>query len=281
MDKQKIGILHPGDMGISVAATMRNSGHQVYWVSEGRSPATHTRAEQHGLVDAGSLAALCQTCAVIVSVCPPASAESVAESVLAAGFKGLYLDANAISPQRTERIGQAMADAGATFVDGGIIGGPAWKPKSTWLYLSGNAADTAAALFSAGPLETSIVSDAIGKASALKMCFSAYSKGTTALLCTVLAAAEALNVRSELEAQWSHNDSDFAAKSAQQVRQVTAKAWRFSPEMEEIAATFAAAGLPDGFHNSAADIYERLAGFKGAEETPALDAVLAGLLRRD
>lgn len=281
MEKQNVGILHPGDMGISVAATVQNGSHSAYWVSEGRSAQTRARAEQHGLIDAGSLAQLCETCAAIVSICPPASAEQVATSVVANGFRGLYLDANAISPQRAQRIGQAMMDAGATFVDGGIIGGPAWKPNRTWLYLSGGAAEAAATLFSAGPLETSIVGQEIGKASALKMCFAAYSKGTTALLCAVLAAAEALDVRAALEQQWSRDDANFSEKAERQVRGVTAKAWRFTGEMEEIAATFAAAGVPYGFHRSAAEIYERLADFKDSAETPSLEAVLAALLQTE
>ncbi len=269
-----VGILHPGEMGISVAATIQNSGYTVYWVSEGRSPQTRARAEKHGLLDAGSLAHLCEICPVIVSVCPPDAAEALAQRVLSHSFSGLYLDANAISPQRVQRIGQAMQDAGATFVDGGIIGGPAWKPGTTWLYLSGSAADEAASIFSAGPLETRIIGGAIGKASALKMCFAAYTKGTTALLSAVLAAAEALDVRAELAQQWG---AEFADEAARKVQQVTAKAWRFTGEMEEIAATFAEAGLPDGFHKAAADIYNRMAGFKDAPAAPKLDEVLDAL----
>lgn len=271
-----IGILHPGEMGISVAATIQNSGHAVWWVSEGRSDDTRQRAAQRGLLDAGSLAQLYATCTAIVSVCPPGSAEAVAHSVLTEGFTGLYMDANAISPQRAEAIGQAMAQAGADFVDGGIIGGPAWTPGRTWLYLSGPKAETAAALFSAGPLETRVIGEAIGKASALKMCFAAYSKGTTALLSAVLATAEALHVRAELEQQWG---PEFAADAARKTQQVTAKAWRFVGEMDEIAATFHAAGTPDGFHKAAADLYLRMAGFKGADPLPSLDEVLRALLR--
>lgn len=274
-----VGILHPGDMGISVAASARNGGHTVYWVSEGRSPQTRERAEKHGLVDAGTLAHLCEVCSVILSVCPPAAAETVARDVLAQGFTGLYVDANAIAPQRAEHIGQLMSEAGARFVDGGIIGGPAWKSGATWLYLSGEAANEAAALFSAGPLETSVIGDEIGKASALKMCFAAYTKGSTALLCAALAAAESLGVRAELTEQWTRDG--FAEQATNRVRNVTAKAWRFAGEMEEIAATFDEAGVPDGFHLAAADIYRRLAGFKGAEETPSLDAVLAAMLNHE
>jgi 3-hydroxyisobutyrate dehydrogenase-like beta-hydroxyacid dehydrogenase len=281
MDKQNVGILNPGEMGISVAATIHNGGHAVYWASEGRSPQTRARAEQHGLIDAGSLANICETCAVIVSVVPPDAAEATAQEVLAHGFKGLYIDANAISPARAERIGAMIAEAGASFVDGGIIGGPAWKPNTTWLYLSGAEAESAASYFAAGPLETRVIGDAVGKASALKMCFAAYSKGTTALLCAVLAAAEALDVRAELKGQWSQNGSNFAEQSANSVRTVTAKAWRFAGEMEEIAATFDGVGLPDTFHLAAADIYRRLADFKDAPATPELEAVLAALLRTE
>ena len=105
---------------------------------------------------------------MIISVCPPHAAEDVAEKVLAHSFQGLYLDVNAIAPQRAVRIGQAMAAAGVDFVDGGIIGMPAWEREKTWLYLSGAKAPEAAAYFCGGPLETRVVGDEIGKASALK-----------------------------------------------------------------------------------------------------------------
>ena len=281
MDKPHVGILHPGDMGISVATSAQNSGHTVYWASEGRSRQTRERAEKYGLEDAGSLSRLCELCSVILSVCPPDAAEEVANAVLSQGFTGLYIDANAISPQRTIRIAHEMSRAGATFVDGGIIGGPAWKPRTTWLYLSGAAADQAAALFSVGPLETSIVADEIGKASALKMCFAAYTKGSTALLSAVLAAAEGLGVRDALAQQWSRDGSNFAQQAGQRVQQVTAKAWRFAGEMEEISATFSEVGIPGEFHRAAAEIYARLAGFKGQAETPALDDVLTALLQQE
>ena len=281
MTKQKIGVLHPGQMGISVAASAQNSGHDVRWASEGRSPQTCERAAKFNLHDAHTLAKLCETCSIIVSVCPPHAAEDVAHQVLDCSFAGLYLDANAISPQRVIRIGRGVTEAGATFVDGGIIGGPAWEPGRTWLYLSGPDQGThlAASCFSAGPLETSVIGEAIGKASALKMCFAAYTKGTTALLCGILAAAETLGVREELEHQWSRGGSDFAEQTSQRVRRVTAKAWRFAGEMDEIAATFDEAGMPGGFHAAASAIYRRIAGFKNAPSTPLLQDVLAALIR--
>lgn len=277
---QTIGILHPGAMGLSVAASAQKSGHKVYWVSEGRSPQTAERAARLNLPDAHTLAALCETCSVILSVCPPAAAEAQAKEVLDHGFRGLYVDMNAIAPQRVIRIADMMANHGTRFVSGSIIGGPAWQPNTTWLYLSGAEAQSVADLFRAGPLETAVLGDDITKASALKMCFAAYSKGTTALLCAVMAAAEALNVRDDLERQWSRNGSTFAEQAAKDVRQVTAKAWRFSGEMEEIAATLSSAGLPAEFHLAAADIYQRMAEFKGADPLPSLDTVLSALTHK-
>jgi 3-hydroxyisobutyrate dehydrogenase-like beta-hydroxyacid dehydrogenase len=275
--QRKVGILHPGQMGISVAASIQNSGHTVYWASERRSRATRERAEKIGLQEAGTLAELCAVCTVIVSVCPPHVAEETASQVLSHAFRGLYLDANAISPQRVIRMEQAMQAAGVTFVDGGIIGGPAWEAGKTRLYLSGKAAEEAADCFSGGALQAIVVGESVGKASALKMCYAAYTKGTTALLCAVLAAAEELGVRGELEQEWSRDEVGLAEQARERVRRITAKAWRFEGEMAEIADTFREAGLPSGFHAAAGEIYHRLAGFKDAASSLSLEEVLAAL----
>jgi len=281
MKTQHIGILHPGAMGISIAASAQNSGHQVYWASEGRGSATQERAAKFGLRDVRTLAALCAECPILISVCPPHAAEDVARSVRETGFNGLYVDANAISPERTIRIGQAMADAGISFVDGGIIGEPAWKPGSTWLYLAGLRAAEIAGCFSAGPLETNVLGPTIGKASALKMCFAAYTKGSVALLCAILGTAENLGVREALFQQWRRDDADFPDSVSKRIRNVTGKAWRFVGEMEEISSTFRDAGLPGEFHAAAAAIYRRLVQFKDASAAPSLEDVLSALLQTE
>jgi 3-hydroxyisobutyrate dehydrogenase-like beta-hydroxyacid dehydrogenase len=279
MTPQRIGILHPGEMGISVAASAKNSGHQVYWVSEGRSSDTKDRANKFELRDAGTLENLYTECSILISVCPPHAAESVARHVVESAYKGVFVDANAISPQRVVRIGQEMAKAGVSFVDGGIIGLPAWKPGATRFYLSGDRAVEVAACFSAGPLGTEVLGPAVGRASALKMCFAAYTKGTAALLCGILGTAESLGVREDLFRQWKRDDAKFVDDATARVRFVSSKAWRWAAEMEEISSTFAAAGMPGDFHAAAAEIYRRLARFKDSPETPPLEEILAALLQ--
>jgi len=165
------------------------------------------------------------------------------------------------------------------FVDGGIIGGPAWRPNETWLYLSGQYADEIALCFSNGPLGTKIIGDEIGKASALKMCYAAYSKGTTALLAATIATAEALGVLKKLYQQWDMDDQDFSAQANQRIARAAPKAWRFEGEMQEIAATFLEADLPGGFHQAAGEIYHRMASCKNSIEMPSLNEVLSALLR--
>ncbi len=278
MKPQRIGILHPGEMGVSIAASAKNSGCDVYWTSEGRSPATRERADKIGLYEARTLAELCKQCSIVVSVCPPHAAEALANEVLAAGFHGLYVDANAIAPQRTIKVGEAMVRADVSFVDGGIIGLPAWKPHTTCLYLSGSRAADVAACFSAGPLDTKVLGTEIGKASALKMCYAANTKGAVALLAAILATAEGLGVREALFEQWRHDDPDFPEQVQKRIQANTPKAWRFVAEMREISRTFSEVGVPGEFHAAAADIYNRLARFKDLRTPPALEDILGALL---
>ena len=280
MTKLTLGILHPGEMGISLAASACNSDHEVLWASEGRSEKTRTRAKDHGLKDVGNLQTLCEKSPVVVSVCPPHAAEETARRVLACGYKGIYVDANAISPQHTLQIGTLMTEAGVDFVDGGVIGPPAWKPGTTWLYLSGVAADKIPQYFSAGPLETHVLSEKVGDASSLKICYAAYNKGSIALLCAVLAGAEQLGVRGELLEHWERQSANLAGGKAQAlVEGIIRKAWRFTGEMEEIAATFEHVGVTGEFHEAAKHLYEKLVQYKDAAETPPQQEILEALVQ--
>jgi 3-hydroxyisobutyrate dehydrogenase-like beta-hydroxyacid dehydrogenase len=275
---EHILLLHPGAMGASLGRTLASAGHQISWVADGRSTATRRRAEEAGLTEYASLAAALSDVRVVLSVCPPAAADDVATSVGRLGFDGLYVDANAISPANARRIGANLESCGASFVDGGIVGPPAIQPGSTRLYLSGTGAERVARFFEGTVVEARLVDDRPGTASAVKVCFAAWTKGTTALLLAIRALAEVEGVTEHLLGEWATSMSDLVERS-ERVAGAGRKAWRFAPEMEEIAATFDGAGLPGGFHEAAAEIYRRLAGFKDSEPAPVLSAVLAALNR--
>ncbi len=276
---KRIGLIHPGAMGASVGAAARNNQHTVLWASAGRSTDTVERSNQANLEDVGSVAALVAASEIVLSVCPPGAAGDVAREVMNLGFTGLYVDCNAISPDRTRAIQALVEEAGAEYVDGGIIGGPAWKKEAgTNLYLSGPRAQEVSDCFADSPLGAPVISERIGAASAIKMGYAAYTKGTTALLTAILGMVEKEGVRADLARQWG---DDFTEQTNRRVRINTAKAWRFEGEMYEIADTFRGAGLPGDFHQGAAQVYKRLAGFKDQTEPPSIEAVLQMLLQGD
>jgi 3-hydroxyisobutyrate dehydrogenase-like beta-hydroxyacid dehydrogenase len=272
-----IGLLHPGDMGSVVGACAVAGGSRVFWASEGRSAGTRDRAATAGLEDAGRLAAVVADSDVVVSVCPPHAALDLARAVAALRFSGLFVDANAVSPSTAREIGGAVEAGGAVFVDGGLIGPPPRAAGTTRLYLSGREAKRAAALFDGTRLEAIAVSDAPGAASALKMAYAAYTKGVSALLMGVRVLAAAEGVDEALLAEWHRSQPDLPKRSEAAARDNARKAWRFVGEMEEIAATLAAAGLPDGFHQAAAEIYRRMAHWKDTPSPPPLADVQKAL----
>ncbi len=267
-------------MGASVGAALVGQGARVRWASEGRSAATQERAAAAGLEDVGGIDQLTSACETLISVCPPDAALALAERVAQSGFTGVYVDANAVSPARAEAIGEAVRSGGArAFVDGGIIGPPAWEAGVARLYLSGEEAASVAARFDGSPLEAIAIGAEPGAASALKMAYAAYTKGTTALLAAVLALADHEGVATALRDEWAISQPQLAAEGEARALGSAAKAWRFAGEMEEIADTFAAADLPDGFHRAAAEIYHRWRDFRDVPEPPALDDALRALAR--
>ena len=280
MTSQAIGVLHPGEMGVTVGASARAGGSRVLWASEGRSAQTRERAAAAGLEDAKTLASLCAASGVILSVCPPHLALDLAREVAAQRFSGLYVDGNAVSPGTAREIGRIVEGAGATFVDGGIIGPPARTRGTTRLYLSGAEAGRVARLFAEGPLEAISVDGGPGAASALKMAYAAYTKGTAALLVSIRAMAIRAGVDQALLAEWARSQGDLGARSERAAGETARKAWRFTGEMAEIAATFDDAGLPDGFFRAAGEIYESLAGYKDAPGMPSVAEVAKALAGR-
>jgi 3-hydroxyisobutyrate dehydrogenase-like beta-hydroxyacid dehydrogenase len=271
--KKVIGLLHPGDMGAAVGRCLTGRGHEVLWASEGRGPDTAARAAAAGLTDAGTIAALAARAEVIVSVCPPHAALDVAWAVH--GFGGLYVDANAVSPGTAREVARLICESGGRYVDGGIIGPPPEKPDVTRLYLSGGDAEQVAALFAGTPLDARVISGSATAASAVKMAYAGWTKGTAALLLSVRALAREQGVEDTLLAEWALSQPGLDARSAGAARSAAAKGWRWVAEMEEIGATMSAAGLPDGFHQAAAEIFRRSP--RGAAGHDVLDQVLGEL----
>jgi len=274
----KVGVLHPGSMGSALGA---NAKGDVYWASDGRSAGTAARARDAGMVDLESLRALVERVDAIISVCPPHAAVEVARDVSGLEFEGIYIDANAVSPATSLE----MADMFARFVDGGIVGTPPPPPGATpstktRLYLSGEEADTVAGIFAGSNVDPRVVSDAPGSASAMKMAFAGWTKGSAALLLSLAAYARSRGVLDDLIHEWERSIPHLPRRLESVASGIGRKAWRFEGEMEEIAAALSDSDLPDGFHIAAAEIYARLAGLKDHEGPETVDQIVDLLMAR-
>jgi 3-hydroxyisobutyrate dehydrogenase-like beta-hydroxyacid dehydrogenase len=241
-------------MGAAVGKVLVDAGKPVHWASEGRSEGSRRRAEQAGLTDLGTVERLAASCEIVLSICPPHAAVETATSFR--DYGGLYADLNAVSPATTTDVGKHVA----RFTDGGIVGPPPVKAGTTRLYLSGDEAATVAALFQGTALDARVLGARAGDASALKMVYAAWTKGSTAMLLAVRAAARALDVEDGLVAEWELSQPALLERSERSAQLGLERGWRWAFELEEIGRTFGAAGLPDGFGAAAAEIFGRLHG---------------------
>jgi len=264
-----IVLLHPGNMGSTIGACAAAGDARVLWVSAQRSAATRARAQRRGLIETASLAEALGQSEIVLSVCPPEFAAETAKSVAALKFRGIYVDANAVSRATAEEIGRIVTAAGADFVDGGIIGAPVERAGTTRLYLSGPRAAEIAELFTGSMLDARAIGDVPGAASALKVAYAAWTKCTDILVLTIRAFAGREGIDQALLQEWAISQPALEKKCERAAAVAAPKAWRFVGEMREISEAFETAGLPGGFHLAAAEICERLAGFKD-QTAPAL-----------
>jgi 3-hydroxyisobutyrate dehydrogenase-like beta-hydroxyacid dehydrogenase len=261
MTLKTVGIISAGEMGSGVGTVLTQHGLRVLTVLEGRGAATRERAAKAGMQDAGDYDTLVQESQIFLSILPPAAAPALAEQIAAAvrrtGAELLYADCNAIAPGTAREVAAIVTSSGARFADGGIIGPPPTRPGSR-LFTSGPGAAELMQLRDFG-IDIKNVEGEVGKASGLKMCYAALTKGLQAIGTELLATARALGVDEELKEQQSRDMAPVIAILDRSLPTMIPKAYRWVGEMEEIAKTFEEVGLPGATYIGAADVYRRVA----------------------
>jgi 3-hydroxyisobutyrate dehydrogenase-like beta-hydroxyacid dehydrogenase len=257
-----IALMSPGDMGHAVAAMLRGHGLRVITCLEGRSARTVALAEKAGVEAVPDDDALVRAADLLLTILVPAQAEHLARRMAAAlartGKDLVYVDCNAIAPQTARRIGALVEAAGARFVDAGIIGPPPKAGTRTPFYASGEHVKSFAALRDFG-LDVRPIGARPGDASAVKMCYAALTKGTTALMTELSVAAERLGVSAVLRQEFAESQQAALDRMANAVPAMLPKAHRWIGEMEEIAKTFEDCGLTPKTYLGAAEIYDFVA----------------------
>jgi 3-hydroxyisobutyrate dehydrogenase-like beta-hydroxyacid dehydrogenase len=293
MRVETVAIMAPGDMGHAVAKVLAAGDLRVITCLAGRSARTRALAATAGVEDVGDDRTLVREADMLLSILVPARAQDLAlrlaPALQAAGKGLLYVDCNAIAPETARRIGEIVEAAGGCFVDAGIIGPPPRPGASgTRFYASGTAAQDLAALGAFG-LDVRIVGERPGDASAVKMCYAALTKGTTAIMTELLVAAERLGVGDALRAELDHSQGAMVERMGKSVPAMVPKAHRWVGEMEEIARTFAGVGLTPLTFEGAAALYAFIAGTPSGRTSPEnwraadrpLAQVIAGLAAED
>jgi 3-hydroxyisobutyrate dehydrogenase-like beta-hydroxyacid dehydrogenase len=261
-------------MGHAVGALLAERGFRLVSALAERSELTRARAARAGIEDAVDLDGVVRAAEGVLAILPPAEAEPlahrVAEAMARTGCSPIYADCNAVSPATTRKIAAVIGDAGAPFIDAGIIGGPpgpdradtrfyASGPRATWL-------EGLAARGERGGMAVIGLGEEIGRASAIKMAYAALTKGTMTLQTAVLVAAMRLGVFEELGREFENSQSQAWARM-RILPFLPADSGRWIGEMEQIAATFHDAGVPDDFHRGAAAIFRMMAATPFAAES--------------
>lgn len=270
MNLETVALMSAGDMGQGVGRAIREGGRRVITSLSGRSERTRALAQKAGLEDVGSLEALVRQSDIVLSIMPPAAAHdfaaTIADLMKSTGYRPVFADLNAISPATTRLIEAAIVGAGAEYVDGGIVGSAPGKAAPTRVYVCGREAGTMDAL-ACDTMRVIQMGPEIGRASAMKMLYSALNKGTWALQAAVLTAAEQYGLVDEVLQELSGSQPAVEKRMREWVGFLAADSHRWIAEMDEIADTLSAVGVTPYFHNGARDTYSLLAETPLASET--------------
>lgn len=279
--KPIVTLIAPGNMGASLGARLTANGIEVRTSLEGRSAATIERAQSAGMVGVDDDALY--DVDIVLSVLPPSEAmplvKRMAKRLGAMEKPPLFVDCNAVSSQSAGKMAAVMSEAGAPFVDGGIIGGPARVGYVPKLYVSGERASEAAVLNDYG-LFVPVLDGPVGAASALKMSYAGITKGLTAIGTSMVLAAERAGAGEALYKELADTQSQLLARFSRNIPNMFSKARRWGPEMQEISEFVSERAGEEQVYQGFAALYERIADdFEGEnKETETLRAFFA---RRD
>ena len=273
-----IAIIAPGAMGAGVASCLRANGVTVLTALEGRSAESRQRAAATGMRDA-SQAALAEA-DFLLSIVPPADAVALARrlapSLAASSRRTVYVDCNAVSPPTAQAVADIITATGCGFVDAGIIGPPP-KPgtTNTKFYASGPRARDFATLNDHG-LIVRALDGPLTAASALKMSYAGITKGLTAIGAAMILAATRGGSAQALKTELTESQPELLRFFARMVPPMYGKAYRWGPELDEIAGFVGADRPESAMFNSAARFYDQLAADVAGDnrETATLDSFL-------
>ena len=265
-----VAILSPGDMGSNVGRALRENGLEVITCLTERSARTRELSEIAGIIDVPDFAEMIDRADIVLSVLVPERAVDVAgqvAGVIKKSGKSLpFADCNPVAPAVAQRMADIIDTAGGRYIDGGIIGGPPGRGAPPRFYASGPHEAIMGQLDGRG-ISVPLMGGEVGRASAIKMCYASLSKGAAALNASALISAMNLGIYDEFIAEME-SSQQAVLRNMQGVNSLGAKAFRWIDEMEQISATFGAAGATPYMHKGASDIFRLVESSPIGDERP-------------
>jgi L-threonate 2-dehydrogenase len=242
-----IGIMSIGEMGYHWAKVLKGRGAEVLTYDRDRSPVTQRRAENAGVKSTGSLAELCSSADLIVSIVVPSAAIAVATEIAKAAAEVnrknlIYFDANAISPMTAEKINSVLSETGVNFVDGCIIGSASKMDKGSVVYASGSEANRILELDRFG-LTVQVLGTGTSQASAFKVVYAGLTKGLQGLFVELLMGAKRFGLLDEITKRYDESFPGLLEKVSSSIVGLRIHAARRAEEMDELKRTYAHYGM--------------------------------------
>jgi len=260
---ERIGLIGYGEVGKIFAAGLKGQagvGSVGAWDLKFAEPATRERALAHaaqaGIEAHGSAQALCAASDLVISAVTASSTLAVAEQAAPQLRPGaLFLDLNSASPGTKQQCARLIEDAGAHYVEAGVMTSvPPYGIRVPMLLGGARAAELSARLNGWG-MDARAVSERLGVASAIKMCRSVMIKGLEALVIESYTAARAYGVEEHVlpTLQETFPGIDWSAQGAYFFSRVAQHGQRRAEEMRESARTVQEAGFEPSMTRAIAD----------------------------
>jgi 3-hydroxyisobutyrate dehydrogenase-like beta-hydroxyacid dehydrogenase len=254
MNLNQIGLIGYGEVGKTFCAGLKMKPGvtaMAAWDVKFANPATHqaelAHAAQTGVQACPSMRALCETSTFILSAVTASSTLAVAHEAarhLRAG--SVFLDLNSASPGTKQQCAALIEQAGAHYVEAGVMTSvPPYGIKVPML-LGGARASALATALNTWQLDATAVSDKLGIASAIKMCRSVMIKGLEALVIESYTTARAYGVEDYVlpTLQETYPGIDWQEQGAYLFSRVVQHGKRRAEEMREAANTVRESGSP-------------------------------------
>jgi 3-hydroxyisobutyrate dehydrogenase-like beta-hydroxyacid dehydrogenase len=267
-DRRRITMIGLGEagglfaQGLIASGMFDVAGYDALLQDPAAAPAVRGKIGSIGITQCSSLEQACRQAEVVFSaVTASAACEVAAEASRYLRPGQFFFDINSVSPSAKRSSAQAVERSGAAYVEGAVMAPVAPSGIAVEILVAGARARELAEILTPAGMNLEVVADAIGKASAIKMCRSSMIKGIEALVVECFVTARAYGIEDAIvdSLNRSFPGTDWETRGAYMTGRVLKHGRRRAAELREVATTVAEAGLVPRIAPAAAEVQDWVA----------------------